>query len=714
MALLTSSITFVLGLSILMLAEMEQLQASAFTERTQSRAAAEAALRVAASWFATPEEAVGLPAPGEWILHSRRGDSDLDGVLDEACDGSLESGRWQGYPVAPREPGESMALRMSRACGERESPDLLLVEGPTLTALAANLGPHVVIERLAVFGASPIGDSRTGLSIEVRVAMRRGNLITSRTTAIGRVAPLPALHSDDAIIAGGHLHVEEEALVAWGGARAGGDIHLPRLKSPFFPRSGLPRRPGGAAAGWATGGLTDWNLDTREREFLLTELIGRSVMGELVLSQDIVVPDLPDPWLSFSASGSIFTGGKRAGDGSEKQPWPHDPRVTTVQDDLSFLFALAATTDPLEEGRLAQIADATVGTTAAGSALRRFLLEPGRGEPRWRENGLGPARTAQEWLGAAGERPVIAAFLRGSEKAPESVRLTQPRGIVIVEAMRLELAPAGDAPGVFANMPGEPFLDHGIDADGDGHLDPGTIGNGRWDHDWDGDQVADEEPGDGWELAPDMVAPCFVPLLDADSARRESRPYEAFLNFAYPTDGLPGPVQVRYRAEADGPAAPVEDLDGDGFVLPGRDLHTTLSRDPVGARVLVPAHGHALVANMEGDIVLSGGYQLLGALRAKGDIVLERGACVRLDERLARTGRLSLDLPEATLAAIAFPRPGLKGRGERLPADSGDQEPPTPGEVDRDDSAPPARDAPGQGGRRGPPERGSGPGARRN
>lgn len=695
-ALMTSAITFALGMSILVLAEMEQQQSRAFAERARSRAAAEAVVRLVASWFSTPAEPVGMPPPEAWILTERRGDVDLDGVLDEACDGSTDAGRWSAHPVAPWDEDSSVRALVRAACGDGEHPDLLLTDEGILRGIASTLGHDVILERIAVHAGEPLNGARTGLVIDVRVAARRGGITGSRVTALGRLALLPDMRSDDAVVAGGDIVVKEGGGVAWGGAIAGGDVHLPRLKSKAFPRSGLPRRPGGGDLGWATGGMTDWNLDTREREYVLTELIGRTVQGERIGTGDIRVPDLPDPWLRYSAAGAIVVGGKPAGAAGSQQPWPYDPRVTTIEDDLSFLFALASTPDPLLAGGLERLGDAASGTTAAGSAMRRFVLDPGaadKGEPRWRENGQGPSRTAQDWLRLAGDRPIVAVFAAGSSEPPGIVRLSTPRGIVLVQAGRLELVPAGDALADFANMPGEPFLDHGIDADGDTLIDPETIANGRWDHDFDGDLRADEEPGDGWELAPDLVAPCFVPLLDQDSTRRRTRPYEPFLNFAYPTEGLPGPVQVRFRAEADGPSAPVADLDGDGFVTPGADRFTTLSRDERGARVLVSQHGHAVIANLSGDVTVAAGYQLVGCVRARGSVVIEEGARVILDEALARRGALSLPLPEATLASVAFPRQRFGGGRLESRAPDGAGEPSDEPPEGRSSGSPPA-DAP--------------------
>ena len=89
---------------------------------------------------------------------------------------------------------------------------------------------------------------------------------------------------------------------------------------------------------------------------------------------------------------------------------------------------------------------------------------------------------------------------------------------------------------------------------------------------------------------------------------------------------------------------------------------TTLARDEEGARVAVPMHAHAIIANLAGDVVLAAGFPRAGAIRASGDVVLHEGSRVRFDGRLAREGRLDLPLPRATLAGLAFPTRGLPGR----------------------------------------------------
>ncbi len=669
LVLFASTALSLMGVGILVLSEAEALRAKAFAERSRSRAAAEAAVGLASTWFTTPDRAFALPPPHAWRLDLRRGDSDLDGREDAGCDGSTEAGQWRGYPLVPPQDDPEMDRIVARACGEPATPDLLLESPEALARIGELIGKDIVVERLAIHAGPDLNRSRSALTIEATTSVRRGQITVARMTVTGRVQALPRIRGDEVLLARGGIRLEAGATAAWGIVRAGGNIDLMPLDDDSFPRSGLPRRADGSPVGWATGGATDWDRSTPEREYVLTELIGRTRQGVPVRTDLVRPPPLADPWLGIQAGGGVTAAGVDIARDVTRQPWPYDPRVTTVEDDLSFITTGAGPRDALADGRIAALADLTAGA-ATGGGLRRFVLDASasRAEPLWRENGDGPARTADAWLGGTRGAPVVAAFVTGGAPAPARVTITGARGLIMIEAGEVVLDPSGPAPAITANMPGEPYVDLGADLDGDTVVDPSTIGNGRWDRDFDGDGVADTGDSDGWELAQIAVPSYWVPYRDASPTMLPRFPHEAFLNLAYPIDGKPGPVRVAFRAETEGEPAPVDDLDGDGLVRAGFDRVTTLARDRRGARVSVNAHAHALVVNMTGSVTLRAGFSLLGAVRAQGDIVLEPGARALFDEALGREGRLALPLPMTVLAGIAFSsRGGRLAAGEPVP-----------------------------------------------
>jgi hypothetical protein len=660
--LMITVVLTILGMGIIVLGETESLQSRLSSDRQRSREAATAVVQLVAGWFAVPDQPAVLPPKEAWRLDARRGDVDGDGTLDAACDGREPAGRWKGFPLAPTPP-ESIASLIAQGCGSTGEPDLLMEDGAWLERLARSLGDDVVIERIAVSGARDAAGTR-GLDVTARVAIKRGPRVGARITATGRVRLLPLLPCDEAIAAGGNVQVAEGAVVRWGAIRAAGDVRLPPLTSESFPWSGLPRRADGAPVNYRTGGVIDWHASTAEREYVLTELIGRTIGGTIVTSREVVVPELADPWMVVEAGGRAILGSSPAPKG--RQPWPYDPRYMTVSENLSFITQDCRGYEPFLGGRFDDLATLVRPGVGCGGRLRFFVLDaPSSGEARWREGGIGAARTADEWLGGPDGDPVIAVFSAGCGTPPERVTLSGARGVVLVEARRLVLAGKREPVVREVNMPGEPFYDSGVDADGDGESDPATIGNGRWDVDADGDRVPDQDASNLFMFGT-SIGPSFrVPNDDRDPALQPIAPHEPFLNFEWPKDETDGPVRVRFRAELEGLGAPVRDEDGDSVMaLPGEV--TSVGCDAVGALVRLPLHVQGIVANLAGDIVVEEGCQVFGSLRASGSVDVRKGASVRFDGALARHGMPDVaGVPRAILAEFAgSPRVGVARRPE--------------------------------------------------
>lgn len=731
-----------LGLACLLLGEAESLRSRSWSERQQSRAAARAAIGVAAAWFTAPAGLPPMPDAGEWILDRRRGDGDLDGDgrADMVCDGSSADGRWSGWPAGAADPAGAIAdprrlLDAARvACGSEAAPDLLL-EAETsmfLSRLSGSLGDprpgrSVVVERLAVFAAPPIGGRRSpGLGLSVTVAVRRGSLLVARCTATGCVRPLPSLATEDVVAAGGSVTIERGAHVGWGRIHAQGDVNLPATDEAGFPMSGLPRQHDGHPTNFAPGGPVDWNPWTRQRECVLTELLGLTRRGSWVLTEGATPPSLPDPWTSVAAGGRVLVGGEIYAQAGSQQPDPFDPRSTDIARDLSHVTGGWAARGATRDATLESIEALAQALSRAGHGVRRFTLMPSQagggaaagsgpaGEPLWREGGAGAARTAAQWLGGPDGDPGIHVFTCGAAAPPASVVLRGGRGIVLVEARQIRLVAADsrgidDSQGRGVLMPGEPFQDTGIDADGDGRIDPGTAGNGRWDRDIDDDGVADEGEPLAWLFASQLLPRWRMPCDDEDPALLTSMPHEPFLNLDYPPDSMDLSVRVDVAAGRDPAGRPVRDLDGDGVIRPGLDRVTTVAQDPQGARIEMPVTFEGVVACLSGDLVVEAGAIVVGALRATGNVDVADGARVLFDDGLRLGGAPSgFDLAagvltdeqcvpgrparEAVQASREAPAPAGPAPPERDDADAADSGPggmPAPGSGVPDRAAPP-------------------------
>src|SRR5262245_56623810 len=97
--------------------------------------------------------------------------------------------------------------------------------------------------------------------------------------------------------------------------------------------------------------------------------------------------------------------------------------------------------------------------------------------------------------------PAIAIFESAGEPA-RRVTISGARGIVIVEAEELVLSGRRPAVARATNMPGEPFIDLGVDLDGDGEIESG-LGDHAWSVDGDGDGALDAPGRTPWHFGRD-------------------------------------------------------------------------------------------------------------------------------------------------------------------------------------------------------------------
>jgi hypothetical protein len=677
--LMVATVLGAVGLSYAVLAEREVRASLLWQDRQRSQLAARDVLEVAGAWFSAPASGHPLlPPPEAWTLSERRGDREGDGEVDAECDGSTASGQlgaWReagaSHPFAP----DVFEATARALCGTPQAPDLLLEGGDYLLELSRTLGENVVIERVTISAAPTVEGRPSGLAhVTCDVAIRRESFLGNRTHAEANVLLWPLEPSEEVILAGDDITLLARSEVHWGAVEAAGDIHLPPPGVPGFPASGLPRgNDGRRPIDIAPGGAVDWNLATTFRECVLTELLGETRRGVFV-SRRPDPPPVPDPWLSLRAGREfVFEPPVRHDPRTitDRHPWPHDPASTPLPEDRSHLSRQPAREDPLGEGGLRDLVAAAEGGGSRGpGGVRRFVLvQDGaeRGEPLWREDGEGPARSASSWLGGPGGAAAISIFVAPEDARPPRVTLEGGRGIVLVDAREVVLRPGAFAVAATpVNLPGEPFLDVGIDVDGDRHVEPTTAGNARWDLDGDGDERPDEDPTHAsfaLEVSHAGMASGYLPHWDQDERYLGITPHEPFLNLAYPssTDDLSCRVDFLAGRADTGQVVDEEPPP------PGQDLptvrRTTMACDAVGPRLELPVHLHGLLINVGGDVRVESGFRVHGALRVTGAVTVAADARVTFDAALARDGWPAVPgLRRTRLEDIAVGRGATLGR----------------------------------------------------
>ncbi len=642
-AIFVSFLLGLLGMSYLLMGEMEARTVQRHVDRARCRLAAHDVATLAASWWNASEAGSAfLPPASEW-------------------GGSLLDWRERGdaHPFVEGLPARALV-------GDDGRPDLLLEDGAFLERLADTLAEGLVVERIAIFAPAQAGGGAFGrATLTVTVSAWHGALFGGRTTLVSTVEDAPALVGPELLASGGDVSIARGAELRWGLVRADGNVRLPGPEQAGHPASGLPRGSSGLAAlDYSPGSHVDWNPDTSFRESLLSELIGYTSGGERLRDGESDPPRIADPWLAVQAGQGLFVGrqGRRWAERiGARQPRPHRRAEGGIEGDSSHLLQrLGSATDPLLDGRAVSVLRGSAG--AAGGqqrGQRRFVLsgtQPG-GEGLWAENGTGPSRPAADWLAGSVASPFLAVFTAAGGEPPARVTLHEGAGIVLVEADRVLMTATSGGRIEAVNMPGEPFVDSGIDIDGDGRVEPETVGNGRWDCDCDGDGRPDDEPPRSlmFEFVHAHVQDGSFPDGDQDPASLATAPHEPFLNLDYPVSATDPSVRVVYSDLPGASPRPVHDLDGDGTLNPMADLFTTRARDETGARIAMPLHFRGLVVNAAGSIELGPGFKLHGAVRALGDVGLLAGATLSFDEGLALEGRpAGLGLPRVHLGARSW------------------------------------------------------------
>lgn len=678
-ALLVTAVLSMTSIIFLVLGDTEVRLSQSDLDESQPIYIAEGVVRVGRSWFddSDPDSNPLVPALEEVELSHRRCDLDGDGLDDPACDGSGDgpylggdaSGRrllfdrpWRGDP-------------RHTFLGRREAPDVLIQEdraGSYLDRLnrlfASGPDPNIDGVRIAeirIYGPPTdhdLGARRRGIAtLEVTVEKRRQGRRVARRTVQAILAEIPWPRAQGGLEAGGTISWGGSFEAHWGGIVAEADIHLPPSGSRGFPDSAFPRKS------FQTAWHHDFNVGAPDRtpddgsveragvQNLLSELLGLSVEGLRPSDRRggpaQQTPRLQDPWLRLAAAGSLFEGGHEHTSG---QPWPWEwepgdmPNLLR-QEDRSNLFAgapVAAT--PVRYGLWKSIAQ---GGGRGLSYLAYAGLDDG-GEPLFRKDGSGPALPATVWTNSelSGGVPGLFFFdtVDGADPVEAGGRLTPPirldrshlpggskylaRGFLYANAASVgSRGMGGTGVPLEAAMPGEPFLDAGIDLDGSGFVgntetERELMRNGRWDCDCDGDGDVDDDDA-------------RVPFVSHDDLYVDGRPdggvdprfarddapghqrHEPFLNLDYPA-----PLDRDFETRVDFAA------EGDATGAMGA---TTRGRDAVGGLYALRVHLDGMLYN-EGDWDGSGNLSVHGAILVGGDANLTGNPEIWFDDRMAR------------------------------------------------------------------------------
>jgi len=703
LTLLVMTVLSMTTVTFLVLGDTEVRLSRSDRDACQPLYIAEGVVEVVRSWFDDPDPASNplVPSPDEVEREHRRCDLDWDGFSDEACNGSLgngyRGGRASGTPVLFDKPYRHDAEHTF--WGWRDTPEILIRETSPggylerLNHLFGNGGNKnlegVRVVEIRVFAPRVAAEMRLRLgvaTVEVTVDKFRGGLRVARRRVRANLSEIPYPGPQGALESEGTIEESGSAGVHWGAVVSEGDIRLPRSDSRNFPQSALPRRQFSALA-WEdfSPGAVDRTLDlgdvwTQGTQNTLTELLGLSVEGRKPHGGGRRGPaPLEDPWLRVGALGSLWEGNEELG---SAQPWPYIWRPGNMvdlqeQEDRSHLSG----GEPVQMTPiLYETWKAVAMAGGRGIHYLTFSRLGKRGEPLFRLNGRGRAESFAWWTNSElpGHGAGLFFFDTVDQEDPQKgdgiltppVRLNASRvpgggaylakGFIYLNAESVSsTGMAGKSRPVPAVMPGEPFLDGGLDLNhsgfvGDDEAERELAENARWDCDCDGDGDVDDD--DAWAVFTahrDLAPGGYPDGYEDPRLPREDAPYqlhEPFLNLDYPDPkSSRWTTRVDYSAQGD----PIEDMDGDGEPSPGIDRLTTLGRDADGG--LFP-----LRCNVWGVFYNEGRYAGSGNIRVYGSMLMREGFSatgspeIWFDESLAKGAwpPRHFRLPRVTVTAL--------------------------------------------------------------
>jgi len=656
LTLMVMVILSVLGLSFLMLSDTENQIAVADRDGRQVLYVAMSGAQIVESWFNVPDPAYTPFVPGraDCDLDQRVGDSDYDGVddIDVPTNGSGQ--RYRGGTSTGTYRLFDKPFRghpRDTFWGSRDNPDVLLANDPDSTAdYLDELGAlfnrddsrslqGLELTEIRIY-APPFAETlkqRFGIctiSVSAAKILKQGThrrVLSERTvTTVLQEMPFPLPGA--AIEAKGGVDVSGNFGVHWGGTYSEGDLAL--QSGSNFPGPGVPRE-NTSRYRYAdfSPAAPDLNLASAGTQNLLTQLLTGGFHGAPV--------PLIDPWINFRAGGRILEATN-----NEDQPWPYD-YTDGVQNDRSIFFQNQNYTFPALDYAFWK---SFTQKRARNAWYFKYAGDPGGGQPLYRKNGIGAAESLQHWANTEnpGVDPGIYFFDTANAANPQnggpgvlipsvqvnSSVIDSANGDFIMEGLIFTNAAVVDSSGVSGhtvtkalNMPGEPYLDTGIDIDRDGTVgntaeEIETIGNGIWDFAYFGSTESDGQYYDELYNTPDFNAFALshrypagaVPHENDDPRLLADVVHEPFLNFAYPDpDSYLDPIVVDYDFEAVTQRAMGGDRDQDGI----EDVMTSL-RDRRGALANLPIIVNGIWYN-------EGRYDGSGNLPVYGSILMKQG-----------------------------------------------------------------------------------------
>lgn len=652
-ALITSMMVMVvmtvIGLSFVMVSDTENQISVADRDSRQVLYVALSGAKIAESWFNVPDSAFNplVPSKTQCDLTRRIGDSDYDGTNDinvptngsgQRYRGGTSTGSYRLFDKPFR------GATRDTFWGSYDNPDVLLTNNPAVT--------NEYLDQMGALFNRGNSKSLQGVElVEIRIyappldaqLMRRYGICTIAVKAAktirqgGRArrvserevsvvlqempfpAPGAAIESASAVDVAGNFGVH------WGGTFAEGNLSL--QSGSNFPGPGVPRE-NTSRFRWANFAPDAPDLDTTTAG--TQNLINQLLDGPFAIR---------DPWAFFRTTGEIVEATN-----NDDQPWPYD-HTRDLDDDKSIFFQNQTYSFPELDydfwKRFAQM-------RARNAHYFKYMGMDG-GDAVFARNGIGTAHTFAHWVNTenAGIEPGVYFFDTSNARDPQdggggtlvpnlqlnSSVIDSPSGDFIMEGLIYSNFAVVDSSGISGsavtrsvNMPGEPYLDLGIDIDRDGTVgntleELETINNGIWDFAYIGSTESDGADYDSvygtpnfnaFELAirePDGIVPNEGndPRIIADVV------HEPYLNFAYPAPGSPdAPLFVDYDYEATVQRQLGGDRDANGVT----DRMTSL-RDRRGALVNLDLIVNGIWYN-EGEYSGSGNLPVYGSILMKG------------------------------------------------------------------------------------------------
>lgn len=644
----------VIGLSFLMMADTENQIAVSDRDSRQVLYVALSGAKLAESWFNVPDPAYNplVPSKDDCNLALRIGDSDYNGTNDIDVPTNGTSQRYRGGTATGAYRLFDKPFRgaiRDTFWGSYDHPDVLITNSEPesneyLDRMSSlfNMGNNpslagVQITEIRVFAPpfDPNLQRRFGIcTITCRAAktLRRGG--KSRRVSEREVSfvlqemPFPAPGA--AIESSATVDVNGNFGVHWGGTYTEGDISL--QSGSNFPGNAVPRE-NTSRYRYANFAPNAPDLDTSMAapgvQNLLTQLLAGPV-------------NIKDPWLNFRCVGSIAEATN-----NDDQPWPYEYANTGgVVADKSIFFQNQTYSFPELDYDFWK---AFAQQRTRNSHYFKYTGTGGGGEPEFAPNGVGAPNTFAHWVNTEnGFKPGVYFFDTTNARSPQnggtgvltpsikvnSSTVDSASGDFIMEGLIFTNSTLIDSSGISGsavrrrvNMPGEPFLDTGIDIDRDGTVgnideELETISNGVWDFAYLGSSESDGQDYDR-QYALASFQNFAVSIREADGVvpNEGNDPrtvgdvvYEPFLNLAYPATGAPtDPCFVDYDYEATVQRLLGGDRNNDGTT----DVMTS-ARDRRGAQVDLD-----LIVN--GIWYNEGRYDGSGNLPAYGSILMKGG-----------------------------------------------------------------------------------------